>query len=291
MLCPGLARGRHMFPRCSPCVIAALALAGCGNDRGYDTGDPLGPDASMVVTAGDLPCDVKSILSDHCTGCHGATLAGGAPSHLASYGDLVARNLDGVPAAQRALDRMRNAARQMPPPPATAVTGAELATFQAWVSAGTPPGDCAAGGNGPFDGPVVCTSKQTWTGGNRESPLMHPGRACIACHATSGDDLDDDAPRFRIAGTVYPTGHEPDDCYGATGAAVEVTDATGAVTSLPVNAAGNFFSLAALPSPIRVAVVAGGKRRAMSMSPTSGDCNSCHTQDGASNAPGRIALP
>jgi hypothetical protein len=31
---------------------------------------------------------------------------------------------------------------------------------------------------------------------------MHPGGACLTCHATSSD-----APRLQIGGTVYPTGH------------------------------------------------------------------------------------
>lgn len=256
---------------------AALALAGCGNDLGYDT-------ATGTDNAG-LPCDVQAILSDHCEACHGATLAGGAPIHLASYSDLMARGAGGVKVAQRCLDRMRNAMAQMPPPPAAALSAAEIATFEAWIAAGAPSGDCMAGG-GPFDGPVVCSSGTTWTGGNRESPLMHPGLPCIGCHASS-----EDGPRFLIAGTVYPTGHEPDDCNGATSAAVEVTDAAGIVTTLPVNAAGSFFSSAAFAFPIHVAVVANGARRAMAGSPPSGDCNSCHTQDGASMAPGRIALP
>ena len=275
------------------CVAAALALVGCGNDRGDGE---LAPDATTVIAAaGGLPCDVKAILADHCQTCHGATLAGGAPIHLVTYGDLVATNRDGVTEAQRALDRMRNTAAQMPPPPATTVSGAEITAFQSWVMAGTPSGDCTGGGKGPFDGPVVCTSGTHWTGGSEESPLMHPGRACIACHASPGGGSiaprEGTPPLFRVAGTVYPTGHEPDECFGATTATVEVTDATGAVTRLSVNAAGNFFSLAALPAPIHVAVTAGGKRRAMSASPPTGDCHSCHTQDGANLAPGRIALP
>jgi hypothetical protein len=156
--------------------------------------------------------------------------------------------------------------------------------FEAWVSSGTPAGDCATG-SGTFGGPTVCTSGTTWTGGNRESPVMHPGVACISCHASG------EGPRFRIAGTVYPTGHEPNDCNGATSATIEVTDAGGKVTSLSVNAAGNFFTQAAVAFPIHVAVVANGMRRSMSGAPPTGDCNTCHTQDGANLAPGRIALP
>jgi hypothetical protein len=78
---------------------------------------------------------------------------------------------------------------------------------------------------------------------------------------------------------------------GATSAAIEVTDAGGVVTTLKVNAAGNFSSSATFTFPIQVAVVANGARRAMASSPPSGDCNTCHTQDGANMAPGRIVTP
>jgi hypothetical protein len=258
-------------------VLAALALAGCGND--------LAADAAATPASSGLPCDVQAVLADHCEACHGTSLAGGAPIHLATYADLTAKNAAGVTVAQRCLDRMKSTSAQMPPPPAASATSPEIASFEAWVTQGMPGGDCAGGG-GPFDGPSVCTSGTHWTGGNRESPQMHPGAACISCHTSSGE-----APRFNIAGTVYPTGHEPTDCNGATAGAVEVTDARGTVTVLTVNAAGNFFSTAAFVSPIHVAVVKNGVRRAMSGSPPSGDCNSCHTETGASMAPGRITLP
>ncbi|HET7501962.1 MAG TPA: hypothetical protein VFK02_13185 [Kofleriaceae bacterium] len=246
-----------------------MLLSGCGNDLGYDTSS---------ANSG-LPCDVQALLSERCQGCHGTQLAGGAPVHLMTYDDLVATDASGATIAQRCLDRMTSTSAQMPPSPASSATPDEIAMFEAWLAAGSPPGDCTAGGA------AVCTSGNTWTGGNRESPQMHPGLACISCHASG------EGPRFRIAGTVYPTAHEPNDCYGATSATVEVTDATGLVTSLPVNSAGNFFTQNAIAFPIQVAVVANGMRRAMAGSPPTGDCNSCHTQDGANMAPGRIALP
>jgi hypothetical protein len=255
------------------CAALLGAWTGCGNDLGFD------PSANT-----GLPCDVVAFLSDRCQSCHGSPLAAGAPIRLMTYDDLMGTNAAGVSVAQRCLERMTKAGAQMPPAPALAATTAEVAMFQAWMAAGAPPGDCRGGG--AFNGGVVCTSGSTWSGGNRESSLMHPGVACIQCHAASRE-----GPRFTIAGTVYPTGHEPNDCNGATSATVEVTDAAGHVTNLPVNAAGNFSSSAAVPFPIQVAVVAGGKRRPMAGSPTSGDCNTCHTQDGASGAPGRIATP
>jgi hypothetical protein len=217
---------------------------------------------------------------------------------LMSYRDLTAKNRDGAMIADRVLVRITDTASPMPPMPAPAVSAADIGMFQRWVNSGAPQSSCGTDPGptepGPFDGPTVCTSGRMWTGGNHESPLMHPGRACIACHtASGGDDAEehDDAPRFTIGGTVYPTGHEPDDCNGATSASVEITDANQKVITLPVNAAGNFFTSSPVAFPIHVAVVAGGKRRAMSASPPRGDCNSCHTQDGANQAPGRIALP
>lgn len=246
---------------------------------------------------GALPCDVQALLSTHCQACHASTPVGGAPMSLMTLADLAAKNATGAVIAERCLARMTSTTQRMPPAPAAAVTATEIAAFQAWITAGIPAGSCAPG-NDPFGGPVVCTSGKTWSSGNTGSPLMHPGGACIACHASNHGDDDrgggDDAPRFSIAGTVYPTGHEPDDCDGAPAAAaavVEVTDAAGKVTTLPVNAAGNFFTTAAVAAPFHVAVVAGGKRRAMPDAPPSGDCNSCHTRDGANGAPGRIALP
>jgi hypothetical protein len=124
-----------------------------------------------------------------------------------------------------------------------------------------------------------------WTGGNRESSLMHPGDACIACHSTG------EGPRFAFGGTVYPTGHEPDDCNGATSASVVVTDANGQVITRTTNAAGNFSYSGAIAFPIHAKVVTASGERAMVNAVPSGDCNSCHTQTGAMMAPGRITLP
>jgi hypothetical protein len=133
---------------------------------------------------------------------------------------------------------------------------------------------------------IVCTSGQTWTRGDRGSSVMHPGGACISCHETSG------GPRLTIAGTVYPTAHEPDDCDGVSGSLqVVITDANGRTLTLSVNAAGNFYSTSSVAFPFHAKVVSGGAERAMTAAQTSGDCNSCHTVAGANSAPGRIMAP
>lgn len=136
----------------------------------------------------------------------------------------------------------------------------------------------------------TCTSNTQWMNGDHGSPLMHPGVACITCHATKSD-----APTFVIGGTVYPTSHEPNDCNGvntSVGAVVVITDASGKAHTLPVNAAGNFYlEGGAIPLPFHAKVVVGGREQAMATAQTSGDCNSCHTQAGANAAPGRILAP
>jgi hypothetical protein len=134
----------------------------------------------------------------------------------------------------------------------------------------------------------TCSSGAFWQQGESESPLMHPGGTCINCHSRG------EGPAFSIAGTVYPTAHEPNDCDGVDGAndvRVVITDAAGSVLTLSVNAAGNFSSRQRVMYPFSAKVVTASQERAMAELQNSGDCNSCHTENGANNAPGRIMLP
>jgi hypothetical protein len=148
-------------------------------------------------------------------------------------------------------------------------------------------GATADGGHGT---PAVCTSQAYWAGGDKGSELMHPGRVCITCHATERE-----APKFSLAGTVYPTSHEPDECNGRSGSSgitIVVTDGTGKqLRPISVNEVGNFHFDGPVATPFHVKVVFNGKENAMSASPPNGDCNSCHTQNGANSAPGRILAP
>ena len=115
---------------------------------------------------------------------------------------------------------------------------------------------------------------------------MHPGGACISCHATTPE-----APTLALGGTVYPTAHEPDDCMGAAGATVEITDANGVVTTLPSNGSGNFLFEGTVAFPYTARVLYQGRERRMMGSRTTGNCGSCHTETGKNGAPGRIMLP
>lgn len=140
--------------------------------------------------------------------------------------------------------------------------------------------------------PPTCSSRTMWTDGDSASTLMRPGAACNACHLENGG-----APVFVVAGTVYPTLHEPDDCYGAPGSdgavVVRVNGSDGATIDLPVSTSGNFFasSSAGIVFPIFAEVVTDDGVLAMCGWQRDGDCNGCHTQQGANGAPGRVRLP
>jgi hypothetical protein len=151
---------------------------------------------------------------------------------------------------------------------------------------------CAESGEGAATGTTAantaCLSGMKWTGGDSESPEMHPGSDCIACHASG------EGPRFLVAGTVYQKLDEPIDCYGAEGAVVRLTDGKGKLTTLTTNKAGNFmlrFRGNTFAMPFTAKVMFKGNERVMATPQSTGNCAGCHTARGAAGAPGRILLP
>jgi hypothetical protein len=116
---------------------------------------------------------------------------------------------------------------------------------------------------------------------------MHPGETCLQCHRS-----------FQAAGTVYPTLHEPNRCNGFDGISdgtyeyhVVITDAQGVERPIIINSAGNFYTGDPIATPYHAKIVANGRERAMTQAQTIRDCNTCHTQNGANGAPGRIMMP
>ncbi len=253
--------------------------------------------ADAGVPGGTLPCDVQTLLVNRCDSCHGTTPSGGAPRSLMTYSDLTKPDPanTAMTEAQTALQRMQSTTSPMPPSPASPATSAEITTMQNWINSGYPSGSCGGDAgpppSDPLNAPPTCTSNTTWTRGTNGSSSMEPGQACISCHGSTGGE----APKFVIAGTLYPTGHEPDNCNGvngSTGAKVVVTGSNGTALTLTPNSAGNFYSSTTLPPPYQAKVVSStGLERAMSGTASTGDCNTCHTQNGANSAPGRITLP
>ncbi|HVH44655.1 MAG TPA: hypothetical protein VM925_20015, partial [Labilithrix sp.] len=214
--------------------------------------------------------------------------------------------------------RMKSTDDPMPPSSSAKATAAELKAFTKWIADDFPHGSCNtadagktaskdagtsktdagtktdAGASTSDAGSTdagftsVCTSGVTWSSTEKGSK-MNPGRTCITCHNNIAGE-----PFLQVAGTVYPTLHEPDKCYGVVGASVVLTDANGRKVTLKTGATGNFtLSTAAIPLvfPLKVKVTNNGMERAMVASVPHGDCNACHTEAGKNGAPGRILLP
>jgi cytochrome c553 len=303
-------RVKGRFPKDSAALaiaIAGAAFFGCYTGPALDHPSSSAPsDAGPAVTnVSGLPCDVAALLTTYCVDCHSIPPRGGARSSLVSREALLAPWEGSSSLAQASLDRMRDAARPMPPD--GLLSESDVAALDQWIAAGMPAGSCGAVDAGGSPVAVQCTSGTFWTKDDDDgSKLMAPGRACMTCHeiersdeTKDGDDDDDDdhddddVPLFTIAGTLYPSLHEPDNCYGHGDgdAQVVIEGADGNVLTLDVNRAGNFMTETLVALPYRAKVVRGGKEIAMQASQTSGDCNTCHSSAGTSDAAGRITMP
>lgn len=299
-----------------PTATGGAGSAPQGGSSGTDARPPASTDAAApppaACAAGSTPAAVQAVLATRCLLCHGAQPIAGVPSSLATYDDFMRPSKTDPSKTVGDVSRARITATvvtmRMPPAPADPLPAAELQTLQSWFDAGMPAADCAVSGDGgappsdaapapdPFAVPAKCTSGTMWTRGNSGSGQMQPGEACIACHSKG------EGPRFAFGGTLYPSGHEPSQCDGVDGtrtaAQVVVVDSTGKSFTANVNAAGNFYSAGRITvtPPLHAKVVYMGRERVMASAVTSGDCNACHTQNGAMGAgtlkaPGRVLLP
>ncbi len=291
-------------------VSAGIALGACSDgtaatpadvDAGDDNDQPEAINSGDGVGTGSatgLPCDVQQLLENRCIGCHLVAI----PPPLTEYDEVVAPapSDPSKTMAQKAVERMKSTTAPMPPKPAVPPTASEIATFEAWVNAGAPKNpnvctpkpasDAGIADSGPstnYNTPLVCTSKQTWKNSDKASATMRPGGTCITCHTMRG------GPAFTIAGTVYPSAHEPTNCFGSNvaGMKVVITDKNGVTKELAVNTVGNFYSAEPVAAPFQVKIVNGTRQRAMAGLATAGDCNTCHTATGGNGAPGRIMAP
>ena len=300
-----------------PLLVLLLALfAACGDPGSFDGGSGGGSGGSSGSGGGGgstgdgLPCDVADIVSRHCISCHGTTPTVGAPMSLVTRADFLKPSLL-VPQlnyAQRSAVRVGSANSPMPPLPYVQLTTAERDIFTTWAGSDTPAGTCTAGppdgGSSMTPAQTTCESNSAWNAGIRGSSHMNPGLACRSCHL--GDNFMGQNPTgaveaFRayfFMGTVFPSLHGRDLCNGAppAGTVVEILDKNG-VVQLRMQAAppsGNFFStstMAGIQLPYTARVLANGKSVSMNTPQTNGDCNTCHTEQGLSGAPGRIVWP
>ncbi len=279
-------------------VTAGMPATTCTVDIDAGTGAPT--DAGSVVVEpydggiAGLPCDVAAMVANRCASCHRTPPTGGATFALLSRSDFLApSSVGGENLGQRGSARLHDTQSPMPPYGTPAATAAEVALFDAWVSAGLPAGSCEsadAGMTGPA--PTTCASGVFWSNGNHGDKDMNPGLACKACHQSKSPTR-----AYPFAGTVFPALHEKDLCDSRVpaGVSVQIIDKNGkvALTYSPSSTSGNFhssiFSSVALPYTAKI--VANGKTATMTTPQTNGDCNSCHTEQGANGAPGRLVWP
>lgn len=322
-------------------VLPTLALVAC-DDVPFGPAPGAGPAPPPgEIPAEPTACDIAAFVTDvHCVGCHGGgtepllTVDGlkatvGAPSVrydgvLVVAGDpdasLLYRKIHGPGAgegAQMPIGEVLDAALQDAVArwiAGGAVTDCEPGEPGEPIDPGIEPGGPVVVGAAPvgfadsapsFAAGASCSTGQWWqhAGDEEQSFLMHPGRACIDCHAADGDP---DAPRFLFAGTVMGDLRDEDDCRGVPGVTVEILDQDDVVTaSATTNAAGNFglcgagggtedFTCALAPptSPFRVRLSWEGRTREMlTHQDAVGDCMACHTAQGDNGAPGRVVAP
>lgn len=134
---------------------------------------------------------------------------------------------------------------------------------------------------------LACALACGGEGDDKNNAFMAPGEDCVACHKSGGSARE--AP-FSVAGTVFASAMA-DPGSGLAGVSVILTDANDVETTLVSNAAGNFFTGAALALPLKkAAVLRNGQRTEMASAPE-GACNRCHTQPPTGGASGRIHVP
>jgi hypothetical protein len=295
-----------MQSRVHGALFVTVVSLGCSEDPGAGGGGE-GGGASKAA----LPCDVAPIIESACLSCHGEPTSS-APQSLVTVAQWKAPSPSDPSKSNGrvSLERMDGTALPVMPP-AGPLSAADIAVVRAWVEAGMPGGECdpATPVDPLLDAAPVCTSMEFWPMGEDEVPgkdreEMMPGMPCNDCHQNFADyGFDEGGDVFALAGTVFPTGHEPDYCSGLDGTAVtdvlvHIEDAAGNVWDLRPNKAGNFMLAQGLTPPYSARVVSNDGVRVMTYQPTNGDCNLCHTQEGSNGgdpnsgvAPGRIVVP
>jgi hypothetical protein len=187
-----------------PTAVPGGGLTGGGVVGGGQPGPgPVAPGGTGGTTGGgtggggaDTPyCKVKAIVDKSCLGCHGATLAAGAPFKLVTYADLTAAHptKPGKKVYERVGVRVhadQSQAENLPVmPPGSPLAAADVAIIDQWVAAGAPQGEnptCAGASGGA-------------TGGGEPQAKVWPLPECdavykVTAHGAGGVDTPAQAP-------------------------------------------------------------------------------------------------
>jgi len=117
----------------------------------------------MVAPGGEVPCDVKQLVTTYCGTCHGATPIGGAPMPLVTLADFQKDHVVASPQSgpfkgttmkvhEIVKVRLNQEMGTAPMPPGAAMPAADLATLNAWLAGGAQGGQACNGGTGGSGG-------------------------------------------------------------------------------------------------------------------------------------------
>lgn len=148
--------------------VATLAVIACSSPDPWsfatDPTSPSSKDGSITTpskeggagqgpgyTENGLPCNVDKVLKEKCQACHTADPKAGASTPLVTWDDLQ-KTWGAKKLYELVKDRVRSQTNPMPP--AGRLGSEELATIDAWVSAGAPSSKERCNGNVPTGEPL-----------------------------------------------------------------------------------------------------------------------------------------
>jgi len=164
----------------------ALATSDAGKTKGVDAG------AAPTKQTG-LPCAVAKVLEAHCAECHGDETRFGAPMALVTPTDFqgkapVAKNQDVVAAVKA---RINDKAKPMPPK--KAISAADKATLEAWLTDGAKAGTSDDS----------CSVKTPELPAETDTKPGHPDEVCYQLK-NHGKPTAGDTTKYKVAaGEVY----------------------------------------------------------------------------------------
>lgn len=138
-------------------VASLLLAAACGDgDHGPNAPDYIAPSEDEIIQEEEpapapapepdpvgLSCEVKDFLAKHCQACHGAEAKNGTSLLTLESLRGVSKKDPEASVAKRALTRMMDTMKPMPPAAKTErPSEAELEMFLDWVDAEMPAGRC-----------------------------------------------------------------------------------------------------------------------------------------------------
>lgn len=148
-------------------VSSGMPAGQCQSTGGGAGGGGGGGNPAYDGGLAGLPCDVAAVVANKCASCHRTPATGGATFALLSRSDFLAPStIPNKNRAQQSQVRLASPSNPMPPMGSAAVTSAEHTSFDGWVNAGTPAGNCGTVDAGLADAgpsPTVCSSNVFWT--------------------------------------------------------------------------------------------------------------------------------